>query len=311
MRKLLRYLILILSILLNDSLFAMEELSVKQKCVNLELLDLSNEVLLNIIEQSIKTYINNWQDVCKFSQEVDIKSVQQEIFKWSLLNHRFKELADPCFEILRLERFKYLIDKLEKENALTFEQLYLELKELLEESDINIENFHKIVKLILIGGNPNVSPRSRMVPLIEACLCSDFEIVNWLIQAGADVNAQDFCAMTPLLSALVTKTPNIDIIKLLIDKGADINFQWPSISSSGLTALMAAARAGYKDVMILLINLGADINIQDANGSSALDYALRSNNFEIFRILLCHKIKSTLNRYDMAYLIGQFKRKII
>ncbi len=53
------------------------------------------------------------------------------------------------------------------------------------------------------------------------------------------------------------------MVSLLLDGGADVNFQ----NSCGLTALMYAAR---NNNVVLLLNNGADIGIQGNGGYSAL-----------------------------------------
>ena len=62
-----------------------------------------------------------------------------------------------------------------------------------------------------------------------------------------------------------------EIVKLLIEKGAEINAK----DKSGWTALMLAARGGYPEIVKMLIEKGADFRITDKHGWSVLVTAVR------------------------------------
>lgn len=104
-------------------------------------------------------------------------------------------------------------------------------------------------------------------PLMVAADSDAYEIVQMLIEAGANVN---FCTPLqgghcPLAYAACTKPNNKSMIKLLYEAGADINFVNDSTSP-----LTAAALNSCFDNMNYLIQLGADVNLQDQNGSTTL-----------------------------------------
>ena len=61
---------------------------------------------------------------------------------------------------------------------------------------------------------------SNMTPLMTAPMSSP-EVVQTLIKAGAKVNARDVRGMTPLMFAVASDNPNLEIIRALIDAGAD------------------------------------------------------------------------------------------
>lgn len=91
------------------------------------------------------------------------------------------------------------------------------------------------------------------------------ELLNLLIEAGADVNAADESGITPLMVAV--ESGNISTIKMLLGKGALINAQ----DKLGRTALMFAVQgiSGKPDIEIidLLLKSGADVNLT-TNGTS-------------------------------------------
>lgn len=68
----------------------------------------------------------------------------------------------------------------------------------------------------------------------------------------------------------VVKTGNIEKVKLLIAKGADVNaknINWH------ITPLMMAAEKGHTEIAMLLIEKGADVNARDKGGRTALKIA--------------------------------------
>ena len=52
---------------------------------------------------------------------------------------------------------------------------------------------------------------------------------------------------------------NIEIVKLLLEHGADINLP----DNYGHTALMMASLEGNTEIVRLLLDQGADVNVQD------------------------------------------------
>ena len=74
----------------------------------------------------------------------------------------------------------------------------------------------------------------------------------------------------------------LDISKLLVNKGADVNAE----DISGGTALMRAAYKGKLDVAQLLIKKGADLNAKDAKGRTALSIAVYNGEIGIAKLLI-------------------------
>lgn len=80
----------------------------------------------------------------------------------------------------------------------------------------------------------------------------------------------------------VSAYDQIDIAKMLIDAGADLNAKW---SKNEWTPLMTAIMSGHDDIAKLLIDSGADINIKNYRGITALDLAIYQNNISIKKLL--------------------------
>ena len=103
--------------------------------------------------------------------------------------------------------------------------------------------------------------------LIEAAKAGNYEIVKTLIEKGADVNAKDELEITALMWA--SAWGRTEVAKLLIKNNADVNAK----DSNGWTALMKASVNNNFETSELLLEKGADVNARDNYGKTALDRA--------------------------------------
>jgi ankyrin repeat protein len=91
------------------------------------------------------------------------------------------------------------------------------------------------------------------------------DVVNSLIQAGADTNVKDALdGMTPLTAA--TAQGKLDLVVSLIAAHADVNAK----DRSGRTPLMQAAVSGGTACLNALLAASADVNAKDKHGNTAL-----------------------------------------
>lgn len=121
-----------------------------------------------------------------------------------------------------------------------------------------------------------------MTALMNAINKNNLLLVQQLIQNGVDVNELDSNQDAPLVIAAY-KGYN-QIVKLLLEAGADVTAVDPGMKA---TALHAAAYAGRTEAAKLLIDYHIDINKQGPyNGYTALHDAIWQNNIEIVKLLL-------------------------
>ena len=80
----------------------------------------------------------------------------------------------------------------------------------------------------------------NFTPLLMAMPLASREVVQTLLEAGADVNAKDSRNMTPIMLAVATNHQNPAVIRTLLDHGADIAIQ----SNAGETAADWARKVG-------------------------------------------------------------------
>ncbi|CAG5093788.1 Similar to CG7457: Tonsoku-like protein (Drosophila melanogaster) [Cotesia congregata] len=101
-----------------------------------------------------------------------------------------------------------------------------------------------------------------------ACINNNIQEVVNLLAAGHPVDVRDHMGWTPLHEA--ANYGHIEIVQLLIDHGANVND--PGGPKCGnITPLHDAASCGHFSVMNLLIKHGADITLKSKEGESILD----------------------------------------
>ncbi len=128
--------------------------------------------------------------------------------------------------------------------------------------------------------NHRDTKRNGRTLLMEAVMEGKTDIVQWLLQAGTDINAQNNMGWTALM--LSTQSPRTKMVSLLLKSGANIHIT----SNMGWTAFMWAAEYRSVPIMKKLLQRGADINTQDASGDTALMRAARQGTKYVASFLL-------------------------
>jgi ankyrin repeat protein len=181
----------------------------------------------------------------------------------------------------------------------------------------------KKVQALLQSDPKLVNDKDNMgnTPLHVAALHGEVAIAQALLAAGADVNAKNGAGpFTPGDMWAVISSSNhqdpvslltvhgvdqadmkngytpldlaafsvhyLPMVKLLIDKGADVN----AASSSGATPLFWAVLREQKDEVQYLVDHGANVNAADAYGDTILDMVLHLQYTSMLPILLAKDV---------------------
>lgn len=95
------------------------------------------------------------------------------------------------------------------------------------------------------------------------------EVIEWLLEHGAEIERRGHNNWTPLLAAVFSGSE--EIVKMLLDYGADVN------ASTGidddLTPLMAAATMGHEGIVNILLAHGAGTHRRNRWGLDAAEVA--------------------------------------
>jgi ankyrin repeat protein len=121
-----------------------------------------------------------------------------------------------------------------------------------------------------------------MTALMKAVQANDIAQVRKLVAQGTNVNELDQNQDAPLIMAAYKGYA--EIVKLLLEAGADVTVVDPGMKA---TALHAAAYAGHAEAARLLIEHRIDIDKQGPfNGYTALHDAIWQNNVETAEVLI-------------------------
>lgn len=146
------------------------------------------------------------------------------------------------------------------------------------------------------GASVNLADPEGVTPLITAVFNARFDVAKFLIEQGARVNQWDWWGRTPLYLAVdyntlphggrpdqpsLDETLPIDIIRLLLEKGANPNIQLKllppyratgndrgldTMLSLGSTPLLRAAKAQDVPAIQLLLDHGALVDLANSQG---------------------------------------------
>jgi len=156
-----------------------------------------------------------------------------------------------------------------------------------------------VAAMIEKGAAVDLPDPEGVTPLIWAIWNTRFDVAKYLIEHGANVNRWDWWGRTPLYLAVdyvtlphggrpdqpaLDKTLPIDIVRLLLDKGADPNPQLKMTAplratgndrgldpmlAQGTTPLVRAAKAMDVESMKALLDHGADISLGTSRNMTA------------------------------------------
>lgn len=115
---------------------------------------------------------------------------------------------------------------------------------------------HIVEFLIEAGANINAVDIDGETALLKSCGKPNHEVTNILINAGANVNLKNSRGKTPLYMASIHSN-DTPIVQKLIDKGARLDLT----TNDGLSALHIASQQGNKDTVAILVNAGANVDL--------------------------------------------------
>ena len=221
--------------------------------------------LLLIISLFIVTLANDSFNIEKYSYIADTQKVKEYLSKTSkipdqaLLNAGYKNHSN--------------IVKLLLKNGANINATSKSGKNILYYAVQN--NNLELLKYLVKYGGKFVYTNYGYDVMFEAVRAGYINIVKFLLPYFTDLNRYYFLiyptsdVRTSLLTTAI-QNDNLDIAKLLIKNGANINF----INNRGETPLLTALRNKHFDMARYLIKKGASLKAQDIAGNNAFTYAV-------------------------------------
>ena len=144
------------------------------------------------------------------------------------------------------------------------------------------ENRGEIVEILIIAkADVNAQDRTGKGPLTLAAESGSADATRRLIAAGASVVARDQIGGTPLTWGC--GLGSAETVKLLLDAGADASV----VDVNGLTPLIWAAGIGKPETVELILAKKPELNVKDGvTGDTALMRAVRSGKPESVKMLI-------------------------
>lgn len=134
--------------------------------------------------------------------------------------------------------------------------------------------------LIQAGAEIDAQDPYGVTPLLFAAISGAPETIRMLLKSGANVKARDADGRTALVETLTTENDlPPETIEELVQAGSEVNVR----IYGGLTPLMLAA-TGDSSILRALIRAGADLNAADDQGATVLRWAKDSpENYKILK----------------------------
>lgn len=175
-----------------------------------------------------------------------------------------------------------------------------------------LNGHYDVVRILLTQVKPNLEKEGRVKfdgHLIEgasalwvAAGAGHLNIVKLLIEHGADVNHHTKNLSTPVRAACFDG--RLDVIRYLVNHKADINL--PNIYNN--TCLMITAYKGHVAVVEFLLENDALLNEQANCGATALHYAAECGHLDVCTVLLDYGAVLKRNEYGMTAVICAAER---
>jgi len=171
-----------------------------------------------------------------------------------------------------------------------------------------------------------VSKETKNIQLIEAAKDGNLKAVQFLLSVGADVDTIEHCdhlwldTTTPLL--LAAYYGYLEIVKLLLEKGANVNVNWDGplifamknghkeiamllfergFYAHGGWVFLAATESGASEIVKMLIDKGVDVNVNDTYGNTPLSIAKGKGHKDIVQLLT--KKPAQKNNFNLRQII--------
>lgn len=215
--------------------------------------------LITIVVLMLSHYLllageNDFTDFATCIYKKDINGVKELLAKGVDINIREKTMGStPLIVACSLEGTEAIIELLLSKGA-----------------DVNIQGTH-----------------DGRTALIWAAANSK-KAVELLLENGAEVNIKGVDGMTAFIQSIfgiLSGSVTTEVCDLLLKKGEDINAQLTDVNATGWTALMFASTNGNLDLVKYLVSKGADVNLKAKDGTTALSLATKEKNAEIIKVL--------------------------
>ncbi|XP_073246127.1 transient receptor potential cation channel subfamily A member 1-like [Porites lutea] len=215
-------------------------------------------------------------------------------------------LSDSSEMSLRLSLLSGRNSRRVSDNSLAQNSLQRSIDETVERNPCKRVGLHQacrdgLTRVVeqLIKQNPsacNEQDKDGLTPLHHAARGNSLQIIQTLLDAGADVNAhasKESAFVTPLICASKFDSP--EACRLLIKRGAHVQKK----NCSGQSPLHYASRKGHARVLEVLLNDGgAPVNLEDNDKATPLHAAAQAGQTQVIQKLVLYGADMSLRDND-------------
>ena len=152
------------------------------------------------------------------------------------------------------------------------------------------------------GADVNAKNKHDVTALMQACKKGSVEIINVLLNAGADSSIADINGATSIHYAVVGGCSK-GTLQSIIGQGADVN----ASNKDNVTALMIACLKGDVETINVLLIAGADLNIStDEHGTCILHAIIGGCSKDVLATIIDHgvNVNATCNNNRTALMLA-------
>ena len=126
----------------------------------------------------------------------------------------------------------------------------------------------------------------KLIELDYASLQIELDSVRKQLTAGLDVNSIDEKGISLLHKAVIIG--NIDLVKLLVENGADLDIELQRVNSNHmrLTPILYAVIQNKKNIVSYLINKGVDVDKKLNSNTTILHHASAHNHVDLVQLII-------------------------
>ena len=139
-----------------------------------------------------------------------------------------------------------------------------------------------VKKAIEKGGKVDKLDAAGQTALMWASEGGHMEVIKYLIEKGADVNIVSNKYGRGSAMIYAAAAGRLEVVQYLVDHGANIN---ATSTSQNETALIWAVAMGHPDIVKYLLEKGADQTIINKNKENAIDVAKKVNRADMIKLL--------------------------
>ena len=145
--------------------------------------------------------------------------------------------------------------------------------------------YQETVDLINSGANPNFYAKGGDRPIFHAVKSGNKEVVRLLLEKGADPNVSyDDATGSPLDTA--APGGDIEMVMILIKGKAKVNYKMRGALTALHTACLGKESPALIEIITLLLDSGAEVNAVTHVGTTPLMNAVEADNLPAVKLLL-------------------------